>query len=104
MFHAPMGRFQLELIYYFTYFYTVVPSKSCVFLSCRPFVVNTFSIGLVGVEVSSVSWLGQMTNDERPTGKKHNCFMGRRWKIGEINKLILIDLTTLKILGERYKL
>ena len=41
MFHASMGRFQLELIYYFTYFSTVVPSNSCVFLSCRPFVVNT---------------------------------------------------------------
>ena len=47
MFHAPMGRFQLELIYYFS---TVVPSNSCVFLSCRSFVVNTFSTGLVGVE------------------------------------------------------
>ena len=32
------------------------------FLSCRPFVVNTtFLTGLVGVEVSSVSWLGQLT-------------------------------------------
>ena len=31
------------------------------FLSCRPFVViTTFSTGLVGVEVTSVSWLGQM--------------------------------------------
>ena len=28
MFHAPMGRFQLELIYYFTYFSTVVPSTT----------------------------------------------------------------------------
>ena len=56
MFHAPMGRFQLELIYNFTYFSTVVPSNSCVFLSCRPFVVNTtFSTGLVGVEIPSVS-------------------------------------------------
>jgi hypothetical protein len=35
MFHAPMGRFQLELIYYFTYFSTVIPSNICVFLSCR---------------------------------------------------------------------
>ena len=36
---------------YFTYFYTVVPFNSCVFLSCRSFVVNTtFSTGLVGVE------------------------------------------------------
>ena len=41
MFHAPMERFQLELICYFTYFSTVAPSKICVFLSCRPFVVNT---------------------------------------------------------------
>ena len=41
---------QLELIYYFTYFSTVVASKICVFLSCRTFVVNTFSTGLVGVE------------------------------------------------------
>ena len=30
------------------------------FLSCRPFVVITFSTGLVGVEVTSVSWLGQL--------------------------------------------
>ena len=27
MFHAPMVRFQLELIYYFTYFSTDVPSN-----------------------------------------------------------------------------
>ena len=32
------------------------------FLSCRHFIVNTtFSTGLVGVEVISVSWLGQLT-------------------------------------------
>ena len=32
------------------------------FLSCRPFVVITkLSTGLVGVEVTSVSWLGQLT-------------------------------------------
>ena len=49
----------LELIYYFTYFSIVVPSNICVFLSFRPFVVNTFSTGLVGVEVTSVSWPGQ---------------------------------------------
>ena len=53
---------KLELIYYFTYFSTVVPSHICVFLFCRPFVINTtFSTGLVGVEVSSVSWLRQLT-------------------------------------------
>jgi hypothetical protein len=56
-FHAPMGRFQLELINYFTYF---PPSshRTLEFISCRHF-VNTFSTGLVGVEVSSVSWLGE---------------------------------------------
>ena len=32
------------------------------FLSCRPFVViTTFSTGLLGVEVTSVSWFGQLT-------------------------------------------
>ena len=32
------------------------------FLSCRPFIVNTtFSTGLVGVEVTSVFWFGQLT-------------------------------------------
>ena len=56
MFYAPMGRFQLELIYYFTYVSTVAPSNGCVSLYCSPFVVNTtFSTGLVGVEVSSIS-------------------------------------------------
>ena len=48
-----MGRFQLELIYYFTYFYIVVLSNICLFLSCRPFVVNiTFSTSLMAVEGS----------------------------------------------------
>jgi hypothetical protein len=51
MFYALMGRFQLELIYYFTYFSTVVPSNRYVFLSCGPFVINTtFSTGLVHFE------------------------------------------------------
>ena len=51
----------LEVIYYFTYFSTVVSFNSCVFLSCRPFVINTFSTGVVGFKVNSVSWLGQLT-------------------------------------------
>ena len=43
-------------------FSTVVPSSIFMFLSCRPFVViTTLSTGLVGVEVTSVSWLGQLT-------------------------------------------
>ena len=41
----------IELIYYLTYFSTIVPSKSCMFVSSRPFLVNaTFSKGLVGAE------------------------------------------------------
>ena len=43
-------------------FSTVVPSSIFMFLSCRPFnVITTLSTGLVGVEVTSVSWLGQLT-------------------------------------------
>ena len=54
MFHVPMGRFQLELIYYFTSFSTVVPSNIYVFLSCRPFVVNkTFSRPVENVVITT---------------------------------------------------
>ena len=61
----------LELIYYFAYFSTALPSNSCVFLSCRPLVVNTkFSKGLVDVEVSPVSWLGQERNTQLLDGTK----------------------------------
>ena len=43
-------------------FSTVHRSNNRLFLSCRPFVVvTTFSTDLVGVEVTSVSWLGQLT-------------------------------------------
>ena len=63
MFPAQLGRFQLELIYYFTHFSTVAPSNTCVFLSCRPFVVNTFSTPtrpvenvLTGKKHTSVGW------------------------------------------------
>ena len=43
-------------------FSTVVPAIICMFLSCRPFVViKTLSTVLVGVEVTSVSCLGQLT-------------------------------------------
>ena len=56
---APMGRFQLELFY--LYFPPSFHQK-LLFLSCRPFVViTTLSTGLVRVEVTSVSWLGQLT-------------------------------------------
>ena len=48
---APMGKFQLELIY--LDLSTVLPSNICMFLSCRPFVViTTLLTGLVGVEVT----------------------------------------------------
>jgi hypothetical protein len=61
MFHAPMGRFQLELISYFTIFYRR-PIQYLCFPPCMSFVVNTtFSTGLVGVVVPSGSWLGQLT-------------------------------------------
>ena len=50
--------------------FTVVPSNICMFLYCRPFVVNTtFSTGLVGIEVTSVSWLGQLTVGWDDSGK-----------------------------------
>ena len=78
-----------ELIYCFTYFSTVVTSNICVFLSCRPFVVNTFSTDLLGVEVTSVSWPGQLSNlnthkarcynNEMPTEQKHTYI---RWDDG----------------------
>ena len=55
MLHAPMGRFQLELIYCFTFIFHRRPI-------CRPFVdITTFSTGLVGVEVTSATWLGKLT-------------------------------------------
>ena len=56
---APMGRFQLESIY--LYFPPSSQLFIC-FLSCRPFVaITTLSTGFVGVEVTSVSWLEQLT-------------------------------------------
>ena len=55
MFYASMGGFQLELIYCFIFILHRRSSSSCMFLSCRPIVVNTtFSAGLVGVEVTLV--------------------------------------------------
>ena len=49
------GRINLPL------FSTVVPAITFVFLSCRLFVaITTLSTGLVGVEVTSISWLGQL--------------------------------------------
>ena len=43
-------------------FSTVVPSSIYIYINFRPFVViTTLSTGLVGVEVTSVSWLGLLT-------------------------------------------
>ena len=51
-----MGRFQLELFYYFTYFSYRRPFNVCVFLSCRPFVVNTtFSVDCPSQETEVTS-------------------------------------------------
>ena len=59
-FFAPMGKFQLELIY--LYFPPSSHLLYVCFCPCRPFIViTTLSTGLVGVEVTSVSWLGQLT-------------------------------------------
>ena len=45
-------------------FFTVVPAVIFVVLSCRPFVaITTLSTGFVGVEVTSSSWLEQLTVD-----------------------------------------
>ena len=56
LFRLGLDRINLPL------FSTVVLPSICMFLSCRPFVViTTLSTGLVGVEVTSVSWLGQLT-------------------------------------------
>ena len=52
-----MGRFQLEIIYYFTYFSTVIPSNSCVFLSCRK--INT----LEEIEILKAASSENMLND-----------------------------------------
>ena len=60
-------RFKVYLAWYklrinLTLFSTVVSASIFMFLSCRPFVaITTLSTGLVGVEVTSVSWLGQLT-------------------------------------------
>jgi len=43
-----------------------------VFLSCRPFVVITFSTGLVSIEVTSVSWLQETEVTSIPTRPVEN--------------------------------
>ena len=55
-------RHGLKLIYYSTYFSTVIPSKICVFLSVGlSLLIHFQQVFLVGVEISYVSWLGELT-------------------------------------------
>ena len=72
------GKISVRINLLLYLFVTVVPSNTCVFVSCRHFFVNTtFSTGLVGVEVSS--------DNVRPTGKKHiNVGWDDDVKIGKI--------------------
>ena len=62
IFHALMGKTQLELFIFITFFFHCHPIQCCVF-----FLVGILSLMqhsqqvLYGVEVSSVSWLGQLT-------------------------------------------
>ena len=61
-------------------FSTVVPAIIFVFLSCRPFVaITTLTTGLVGVEVTSVSWLGQLTVKEIVDNLSELTIRGHRW-------------------------
>ena len=58
------------------------------FLSCRPFVVNTpFSTCLVGVEVISVSWLGQLFDGKTVENK---------------GKLVGVEVTSVSWLGQLF--
>ena len=50
------GKFSVRINLLFYVSFTVVSSNTCVFLFCRPFVVNTtFSTGRVGVETEETS-------------------------------------------------
>ena len=56
------NKLKLEVRINLPLFSTVVPAIILMFLSCRPFVaITTLSTGLVSVQVTPVSWLGQLT-------------------------------------------
>ena len=56
-----MGRFQLELIYYFTYFSSLShQTLVCFFPVGLSLLIQHFQL-VLWVEVSSVSWLGKLT-------------------------------------------
>ena len=104
MFHAPMGRFQLELPF--------SPSSHSIvvfFPIGLSSLLRHFQQVLLGVEVSSVSWLGQLTvnypnqgtqetstpnktcwkchdNDKRPKGNNTAIEWDNGGKIGNQNK------------------
>ena len=66
-------------------FYTVLPSSSRLFLSCRPFdVITTFSTGLVGVEATSQET--EVTS--KPTRPVENVFITTK-DLQDSNNLLL---------------
>ena len=83
MFHTPMGRFQLELIYYFTYFSTVVPSNiGCFYPVGLSFLIRFQKVLWVLTEENStptrpVENVVLITEGLRERNNK--CLMGRRW-------------------------
>ena len=79
MFHATIGRSQLELIYYLTYFSTVVPFNSCVFLSCRP-TVNCPSQETKETSTPIIPIKNIVLTTKGLQERTHNCWMGWRWK------------------------
>ena len=62
-YHVSWTHGEISVRIFITYFFHRCPNHKLCFLSCRPFVINTtFSTDLV---VSSVSWLGQLTVENR---------------------------------------
>ena len=58
MFHAPMGRFQLELVIFVTYFSTVVPLSTCAFFPVvLPLFVENVTLTTKGLqERKHIEW------------------------------------------------
>ena len=81
MFHAPMGRFQLELINYFTYISIIVPSSTCVFLSCRPFVVNTTT------STQDLKNIGKTSDTQKANPNSLNTSLTKNMKRKQLKKL-----------------
>ena len=79
-------------------FSTVVPSNICMFLSRRPFVVITLSTGLVGVEVTSVSWLGLPEVTLTPTRPVDNVVITTKGL--RDRNIHILDVTTVENKGK----